>query len=634
DKGDQGEQGLQGEKGDKGDQGEQGLQGEKGDKGDQGEQGLQGEKGDQGDQGEQGIGVSKVEIINEELVITLSDGNSINLGNIKGTKGDKGDKGDQGDKGADGTNGVDGVGIANVTISTEGALTVELTNGTILNLGNIKGADGIGISKSEINSNGELVLTYTNGTTANLGVVVGADGVDGVGIKTVTLSTDGELSILMTDNSTYNLGNIKGEKGDKGDTGATGRGILRTEISDSKLIIYYTDNTFEEHDLSGLAGSGSEDSSQLAFVLLPDGTYGVRANDNVNINDLVSIEIPATYKGVAVTQIMAEGFKNAISLESVSLPAGLETINAYAFYGCTSLTEIIIPSSVITIKEYVFYGSSVTSVTLDTTMDWTVSNVFWTNGTNNGDATLTNKGTVTLSGHNFTADISTPENLATVFTQRKGAFNSYYYYDVYKGVWTRGKTEEEALATSLVFELLDDGTYGVKASENFELSRVNIPSTYNSVAVTKILDNGFKDQEGLFYISFPATITTIGEYAFANCSNLTEVTIPSNVKTIGAYAFYNAGLTSATLENTSNWSLANGSTFSFSYTYYGSDYYGSGTKTGTYTHNLANKTEAANALKGPVYISYKYNDPDGGWPTSNFSGTKTFTWYATTWTHE
>ena len=76
--GDQGEQGIQGEKGDKGEQGEQGIQGEKGDKGDQGEQGIQGEKGDKGDQGEQGI------------------------------QGEKGDKGDQGDPGNDGQNGENG----------------------------------------------------------------------------------------------------------------------------------------------------------------------------------------------------------------------------------------------------------------------------------------------------------------------------------------------------------------------------------------------------------------------------------------------------------------------------------------------------------------------------------------------
>ena len=51
DKGDQGFQGLKGDKGDKGDQGFTGLKGDKGDKGDQGDTGLKGDKGDKGDQG-------------------------------------------------------------------------------------------------------------------------------------------------------------------------------------------------------------------------------------------------------------------------------------------------------------------------------------------------------------------------------------------------------------------------------------------------------------------------------------------------------------------------------------------------------------------------------------------------------
>lgn len=55
------------------------------------------------------------------------------------------------------------MGIQNVDVSADGALTVTLTNGTVLNLGNIKGADGLGITKAEINTSGELVLTYSNG---------------------------------------------------------------------------------------------------------------------------------------------------------------------------------------------------------------------------------------------------------------------------------------------------------------------------------------------------------------------------------------------------------------------------------------------------------------------------------------
>ncbi|MBR2469209.1 MAG: hypothetical protein IKB43_03510, partial [Fibrobacter sp.] len=105
DKGDTGEQGIQGEKGDKGDTGEQGIQGEKGDKGDTGEQGIQGEKGDKGDTGAQGIQGEK------------GDKGDTGAQGIQGEKGDKGDtgaqgiqgeKGDKGDAGAQGAQGKKG----------------------------------------------------------------------------------------------------------------------------------------------------------------------------------------------------------------------------------------------------------------------------------------------------------------------------------------------------------------------------------------------------------------------------------------------------------------------------------------------------------------------------------------------
>ena len=60
-------------------------------KGSQGQQGIQGEKGEQGEKGnkgDDGVGITKVENINNNLIITLSDGNEINFGNIKGDKGD------------------------------------------------------------------------------------------------------------------------------------------------------------------------------------------------------------------------------------------------------------------------------------------------------------------------------------------------------------------------------------------------------------------------------------------------------------------------------------------------------------------------------------------------------------------
>ena len=63
--------------------GAKGDKGEKGDQGIQGEQGLQGITGKDGQDGKDGIGIEKIEINEDsELVITYTDGNSVNLGQI------------------------------------------------------------------------------------------------------------------------------------------------------------------------------------------------------------------------------------------------------------------------------------------------------------------------------------------------------------------------------------------------------------------------------------------------------------------------------------------------------------------------------------------------------------------------
>ena len=241
-------------------------------------------------------------------------------------------------------------------------MTVELTNGTILNLGNIKGADGIGISKSEINANGELVLTYTDGNTTNLGVVVGANGTDGVGIKTVTLSTDGELSILLTDNSTYNLGNIKGEKGDKGDqgekgeTGANGkdgRGIESMAFdTNGQLIVTYTDGTTQ--NLGSISGATADEI--LIYTLQADGTYSVKAGKDIAYySDIV---IPATYNGRNVTVIEDNGFEGIETIGTVILPNTVVTIGDSAFEGCINLISCSFSNNVTSIGTSTFKNCS------------------------------------------------------------------------------------------------------------------------------------------------------------------------------------------------------------------------------------------------------------------------------------
>ena len=374
-KGDKGDTGAKGEKGDKGDTGEQGIQGVAGKDGKDGINGTDGVDGKDGingtngvdgkdgTNGKDGVGIANV-LINTsgELELTFSDGQQINLGNVKGSKGDKGDTGEQGIQGAagkDGTDGQDGVGIANVTVSNEGALSATLTNGTVLDLGNIKGADGIGISKSEVNVSGELVLTYTDGTVKNLGNVVGAngaDGQDGVGIKTVTLSSTGELMVTLSDNSVINLGNVKGEKGDKGDKGDkgahgekgekgdkgdTGRGIAKTELINGELIITYTDGTKE--NLGGVSNAESEYSSGLQYTLNEDNNSYTLSSAGELFNS-TKVVIPETYKGKPVTKIGERAFystqlygsdsSKGAPINELILPSTIKSIALEAFYNC------------------------------------------------------------------------------------------------------------------------------------------------------------------------------------------------------------------------------------------------------------------------------------------------------------
>src|SRR5690606_7468488 len=60
----------------------------------------------------------------------------------KGEKGDKGDPGKDGRDGIDGRDGADGVGVAGAVINRDGELVITLSDGTTRDLGRVVGKDG------------------------------------------------------------------------------------------------------------------------------------------------------------------------------------------------------------------------------------------------------------------------------------------------------------------------------------------------------------------------------------------------------------------------------------------------------------------------------------------------------------
>ena len=215
-KGDTGEQGPQGYKGTegppgpKGDKGPPGPPGDKGppgplgDKGslglqgDKGQHGPQGPEGPQGEQGPQGSRLTQAEVINGELILTLSDATHLNLGNIIGPQGETGPTGPLGEKGPLGEIGLSGPqgykGLSGPLgpqgskgppgpQGGKGSLGLQGSKGLSGPLGpggpkGEQGPQGISLTQAEV-INGVLILTLSDATQINLGNVIGPQGETG-----------------------------------------------------------------------------------------------------------------------------------------------------------------------------------------------------------------------------------------------------------------------------------------------------------------------------------------------------------------------------------------------------------------------------------------------------------------------
>lgn len=116
--------------------------------------------------GKDGVCIIKAEInTNGELVLTLSDGNTLNAGVVKGNDGATGQKG---------TNGKDGVSVKSTHINDKGELIIEFSDNSETNVGVVRGIDGqngVSIVSVEKTSNYELIINLSNNTKINLGSI-------------------------------------------------------------------------------------------------------------------------------------------------------------------------------------------------------------------------------------------------------------------------------------------------------------------------------------------------------------------------------------------------------------------------------------------------------------------------------
>lgn len=186
------------------------------------------------------------------------------------------------------------------------------------------------------------------------------------------------------------------------------------------------------------------------------------------------------------------GFSDCLSLERISIPAGVTTIGPDAFLRCSNLKSISIPEGVTTIEWEAFYKcSNLTSITL-------------------------------------------PESLTYISDWAFSECGSLTYINVPEGVTDIGEnafwncSSLKSISIPKQMERIRQSVFGYCTS----LNHIEIP---NGLKVIEI--DAFVGCSNLSSISIPETVKIIGAEAFAGCSRLTSITIPEGVKSIEDHTF-------------------------------------------------------------------------------------------------
>lgn len=224
------------------------------------------------------------------------------------------------------------------------------------------------------------------------------------------------------------------------------------------------------------------------------------------------IVIPVTYRGLPVTAIGNNAFRNCTSLQSITLQNGLTHIGDHAFNGCASLTDLSLPDGLTSISGSAFYGC--TGLTVDTLPDG-----------------LTTIGAYAFKNCTGITNLSIPASVTSI---GNGALDGCPLVSVS----LPGCTGANDLFASTVPEALARVTVVGTAiparafDENRWLDRMEL---IIAEGVTSIGDHAFY-QRSMNSITFPSTLESIGEYAFYNCGAKTMTFLGGDIA-MGKYAF-------------------------------------------------------------------------------------------------
>lgn len=92
----------------------------------------------------------------------------------------------------------------------------------------------------------------------------------------------------------------------------------------------------------------------------------------------------------------------------------------------------------------------------------------------------------------------------------------------------------------------DEKSYTIRKYKGDERN-VIVPGTFGGKPVTIIFDSVFAGHDEIYSITFPDTITDLGEFVFDGCSNLKHIELPKSLASLWGYTFARSAIEEITL---------------------------------------------------------------------------------------
>ena len=283
-----------------------------------------------------------------------------------------------------------------------------------------------------------------------------------------------------------------------------------------------------EDDILAQGTCGAEgDGSNVTWVLTTDGTLILSGTGAVaayekrkdtpwgDYNDqILRVEVQ---KGIT----SVGGFRYCFTLQEVSLPEGLISLDEFAFMDCQKLQEIRLPKSLKTLGDGTFAGChALPEIELPEDLE-TVGEGALMNCLSLTSvvipASVTEMGDRPFSGDWALKTVEIKGNVPRL--------SNYSFHEC--------DALQEVLITGGVETIEERAFYNLNS-----LERVQIAGGLKTIGKL-----AFWSCDKLTTVSLPDGVTSIGENAFQNCVSLTTINLPDSITTIGMEAFYGTKLT-------------------------------------------------------------------------------------------